>query len=91
MGTGAVASAIALDDSPTTSTAPHEASRQMGQGSCADLLALVGTTPHSARAMTGAQRAPGCRRRWQVFKTISILTPSQCLRDLEHSEHIVTQ
>ena len=70
MGTGAVASAIALDDSPTTSTAPHEASRQMGQGSRADLLALVGTTPHSARAMTGAQRAPGCRRRWQVFKNL---------------------
>jgi hypothetical protein len=48
----------------------HEASRQMGQGSRADLLALVGTTPHSARAMTGAQRAPGCRRRWQVFKNL---------------------
>ena len=27
-----------------------EASRQMGQGSRADLLALVATTPHSARA-----------------------------------------
>ena len=36
-----------------------EASREMGQSSLADLdLALVSTSPHRARAMTGAQTAP---------------------------------
>ena len=33
-----------------------EASREMGQSSLADLLALDATSPHRARAMTGAQR-----------------------------------